>query len=170
MRAIDYGPWIPGGRGGNRNSIVYTNGMLTCSKKEWMKRNMISEENGQLVNKNFTMSPTAKDNMTAGKDSAGENFAENGASYNNMTTIKSRLEKYKRLANNGDASALNTYENMGGDELKKEVDNKLKTATKNAETIKNNKKELGYRVKSQNNTNVFKNDNGTNSSITYFEN
>ena len=49
MRAVDYGPWMPGGRGGLRNTLAYTNGMLCCSKKEWAEMNLISETNTQLV-------------------------------------------------------------------------------------------------------------------------
>ena len=51
-RSLDYGPWIPGGRGGTKSAMVYTNGLIACSKKDWIKKNL-NEENQNLANNTY---------------------------------------------------------------------------------------------------------------------
>lgn len=164
MRAVDYGPWMPGGRGGLRNTLAYTNGMLCCSKKEWAEMNLISETNTQLVGRKLSISDKAKKNMNAAKDSAGANWVENGGvSYENAKVIKHRQEQDRKLAEKGDTDAAKRFNNRGGETIEKEANKKLKTATNTTKTVKDNNKKLGL-----GNTTTFKNNNGTNSSITYF--
>ena len=51
-RSLDYGPWIPGGRGGTKSAMVYTNGMIACSKKDF-ERSVINETNSSLINNTY---------------------------------------------------------------------------------------------------------------------
>lgn len=51
-RSLDYGPWIPGGRGGTKSAMVYTNGMIACSKKDF-ERSVINETNSNLINNTY---------------------------------------------------------------------------------------------------------------------
>ena len=51
-RSLDYGPWIPGGRGGTKSAMVYTNGLIACSKEEIGKENL-DEDNKNLVNNTY---------------------------------------------------------------------------------------------------------------------
>lgn len=81
-RSLDYGPWIPGGRGGTKSAMVYTNGLIACSKKEWAKR-MLKEDNQNLVNNTY------------GDD-------KNRVSNTNASTLKWRYGAAKKKAQSSD--------------------------------------------------------------------
>lgn len=81
-RSLDYGPWIPGGRGGTKSAMVYTNGLIACSKKEWEKKNL-NEENESLKNNTY-----------------GDN--ENRVSNTNASTLKWRYGAAKKKAQSTD--------------------------------------------------------------------
>lgn len=81
-RSLDYGPWIPGGRGGTKSAMVYTNGLIACSKKEWAKKNL-NEENESLKNNTY-----------------GDN--ENRVSNTNASTLKWRYGAAKKKAQSTD--------------------------------------------------------------------
>lgn len=44
--------WYPGGIGGTKGTMTYLHNFLSCSKKEWKKKNL-SEENQNLVNNTY---------------------------------------------------------------------------------------------------------------------
>lgn len=81
-RSLDYGPWIPGGRGGTKSAMVYTNGLIACSKKEWEKKNL-NEENESLKNNTY-----------------GDN--KNRVSNTNASTLKWRYGAAKKKAQSAD--------------------------------------------------------------------
>lgn len=112
-------------------------------KSDWEKRNL-RESNASLDGTNISIDPTTKDNMVAGKDSAGANAVKNGnITYNNATTIKSRMDKLKDAVAKGDKNALQTYNNMGGDVFYDKINRELKNKTSIAKRDKDTMKQLG---------------------------
>ena len=81
-RSLDYGPWIPGGRGGTKSAMVYTNGLIKKKKKEWAKK-MLKEDNQNLVNNTY------------GDD-------KNRVSNTNASTLKWRYGAAKKKAQSSD--------------------------------------------------------------------
>ena len=146
--------------------------MMTCSKGEWEKRNLIKEDNQDLVGSNFGIGQSVKDNMVAANDSAGANAVKKGnVSYGNAKVIKSRMEKLQKQAQKGDVGAQQKYQNMGGKLLQDTVTKKLDTATSLDKRDKENRSNMGFEnvyqkpggTKQKNLTN----NNSTNQVITY---
>ena len=71
QRSLDYGPWMPDGRGGSKGSLDYTNHMITCSKKEWTAKNVVNEINSNLASNTYGDS-------------------KNRVSHNNASVLKAR--------------------------------------------------------------------------------
>lgn len=129
----------------NRNISTYNPVMIACSKGEWEQKNLVNEDNQDLVNTNFTIGQSEKDNMVATGDSAGANFVKNGdISYGNAKTVKSRMNKLQKLAKAGDAQAAQTYQNMGGKVLQDTVTKKLDNATALDKRDKKNRTDMGF--------------------------
>lgn len=119
--------------------------VMTCSKSEWKKRNLIKETNSELVNTKFGIGQSVKDNMVATGDSAGANAVENGnITYDNAKMIKSRMNKLQQQAKKGDAQAAQTYQNMGGKLLHDTVEKKLDNATSMVKRDKENRSNMGF--------------------------
>ena len=119
--------------------------MMTCSKAEWKKRNLVKEDNQDLVGTNFGIGQSVKDNMVAAGDSAGANAVEKGnVSYGNAKVIKHRMEKLQKQAQKGDVGAQQKYQNMGGKLLQDTVTNKLDTATSLDKRDKENRSNMGF--------------------------
>lgn len=119
--------------------------VMTCSKSDWEKKNLIKETNSALVNTNFGVGQTVKDNMVATGDSAGANAVQTGnISYNNAKTIKSRMNKLQKQAERGDQQAAQTYQNMGGKLLHDTVEKKLDNATSLVKRDKENRSNMGF--------------------------
>lgn len=112
MRVVDYGPWVPGGRGDARIGNVYQRGLY--------------ESNSDLEGTFIEMDPETSKKMTAAKGSAGANAVKNGRmTYTNATTIKTEMEKLKAA---GDEQSMKKFQAMGGDifldKIRKALDNK----------------------------------------------
>lgn len=83
MKSLEYGPWMPDGRGGSKGSLDYSNHMITCSKKEWAKKNLVSEINSNLANR--------------------KNFGgENGKTYDTASVEKARYNRFVAMTNSTD--------------------------------------------------------------------
>lgn len=129
----------------NRNIKTVNPVMIACSKEDWKKKNLIKEDNQDLVGTNFGVGQSVKDNMSATGDSAGANAVENGGiSYGNAKTIKSRMNDLQQAAKKGDVKAQQTYQNMGGEVLQDFVTNKLNNATALDKRDKENRSEMGF--------------------------
>lgn len=81
--SLQYGPWTPDGRGGSKGCIDRTNHMITCSKKEWAKKNLVNEINSNLANR--------------------KNFGgENGKTYDTASVEKARYNRFVAMTNSTD--------------------------------------------------------------------
>lgn len=158
QQSVNYGPWTSLGKTLG-NSPVYSNGVICCSKKEWIEKNIIKESNSSLEKTNITVDPTAQQNMgDVKKNSAGAHaIKNNGMSYTNATTIKSRLKKLKDQANKGDLTALKAFNDMGGDALADSIDRQLKNKSAAVKRDKENRSNLGF-------TNVYQKEGGSKTS------
>lgn len=128
----------------NRNIQTKQPVMIACSKSEWEKKNLIKEDNQDLVNAHFELGDNAKHNMVAAKDSAGANAIENGVSYDNARQITSRMNRLQQQAKKGDVNAQQKYQKMGGKILQDTVKNKLNNATALNKRDKENRSNLGF--------------------------
>ena len=127
----------------NRNIQTKQPVMIACSKSDWEKKNL-NEENQDLVNRTFHFGQSEKNKMSGISNSAGANAAENGMSYTNATTIKSRMNKLQQQAQKGDAQAQQKYQNMGGKVLQDTVEKKLDNATTISKRDKENRSNMGF--------------------------
>lgn len=127
----------------NRNIQTKQPVMIACSKSDWEKKNL-NEENQDLVNRTFHFGQSEKNKMPGISNSAGANAAENGISYTNATTIKSRMNKLQQQAQKGDAQAQQKYQNMGGKVLQDTVEKKLDNATTISKRDKENRSNMGF--------------------------
>jgi len=131
------------GLGGNVKR--YSPNMISCSKSTWIKRNLVNEDNSELVNTNFGLSQETKNNISGVKDSAGANAVKNGnISYGNAKVIKSRMNKLQNQAKKGDIAAQQKYEKMGGKVLQDIVTKKLDNATSLVKNDKENRSNMGF--------------------------
>lgn len=119
--------------------------MIACSKSTWEKRNLVKEDNSELVNTNFGIGQSTKDNIVAANNSAGANAVKNGnVSYGNAKVIKSRMNKLQKQAQKGDVGAQQKYQNMGGKVLQDAVTQKLDNATSLVKRDKENRSNMGF--------------------------
>ena len=128
QRCLDYGPWIPGGRGGTKSAMVYTNGMIACSKKDWDKKH-IFEDNQNLVNKTY------------GDD-------ENRASNTNASTLKWRYGAAKAKAQSSNPTerqqGISTMKTMEKNNPNlTQIVNQYNTAMNNDRNIKKTEHDMG---------------------------
>lgn len=132
-RTLDYGPWIPGGRGGNR--MVYTNGMIACSKKDWKKRNLIKETNSDLANTNVSISPTDSKKISATGDTTADHAMNGNISFGAAKTAETRMKNDLKQMKSGSPAEKNAaaqrFQNRGGEQAL----NTLSKLTKNKEQI-----------------------------------
>jgi hypothetical protein len=139
--SLQYGPWTPDGRGGSKGCIDRTNHMITCSKKEWAKKNLVNEINSDLANRKY------------GKD---------GKSHNTMSVEKARFHSAQTKSKDTDPTVrqqgLTTMQNMlkNNPELQQDVAqyNNAMAVDKN---LKNSAKDRGEE-------NVFQKKGGTKNS------
>ena len=139
--SLQYGPWTPDGRGGSKGCIDRTNHMITCSKKEWAKKNLVNEINSDLANRKY------------GKD---------GKSHNTMSVEKARFHAAQTKSKDTDPTVrqqgLTTMQNMlkNNPELQQDVAqyNNAMAVDKN---LKNSAKDRGEE-------NVFQKKGGTKNS------
>lgn len=128
QRSIDYGPWLPGGRGGVKGAMVYTNGIISCSKENWMKANL-SEENQNLIHNTY-----------------GDN--ECRVSNNNASTMKSEYKKAQEKSRSNDPqtrnAGLRTMREMEKNHPNiQQIINQYDTAVANDQNIKKTEKASG---------------------------
>lgn len=141
MRVVDYGPWVPGGRGDARFGNVYQRGLY--------------ESNSDLEGTSIEMDPETAKKMTAAKGSAGANAVKNGrVTYTNATTIKSEMEKLKAA---GDEPSTKKYQAMGGDIFLDKITKALNDKTALVQRDKENMRNMGMQ-------NVFQEPGGTKNS------
>lgn len=131
--------------GMGRNAKACYPAVVTCSKSDWVNKNVVNEDNSALQNTNFGIGQSFKDNIVAAGDSAGANAAKNGnISYDNARVIKHRMEKLQNQAMKGNSQAQQKYLNMGGKMLQDTVNQKLDNATSLVKRDKENRNNMGF--------------------------
>jgi len=138
-RCIDYGPWMPGGKGGARLVYPNTNGMVCCSKKEW-KDKVLNETNQNLVGNTYGDS-------------------ENRVSNTNASTLKWRYGAAKKKAQSNDPTirqqGISTMKTMEKNNPNlQQIETQYNAAMANDASIKQTRKNSGE-------SNVFQKEGGT---------
>lgn len=151
--SLDYGPWIPGGRGGNKSAMVYTNGMIACSKKDWANKNILREDSNEVLqNANVSISPTDAKNISATGDTSVAHAIDGNISQSAGRMALSRLNRAEKGAKAGDPQAMQTYQNMGGEQGKKALSKSVERNS-NINAVTTGKNIFNHSEKSKTNKN-----------------